>query len=220
MQQKHAASSKYAAKENAAKIMQILTKEYGVPRTSLHYSNVLQLLISTILSAQCTDTRVDMVTPALFKRYKTAEDFAKADTIKLEKIIRSTGFYHAKARHIIESSKMIVNNFHSKVPDTMENLLSLSGVGRKTANLVLSEGYGKLVGIVVDTHVTRLSYRLGLTKEKDAVKIEKDLMKIFSRKDWRAISHFLVFHGRAVCNARSPKCSACSLNKVCPKMGV
>jgi endonuclease-3 len=211
---------KYAAKENAAKIMQILAKEYGVPKTSLHYSNVLQLLISTILSAQCTDARVDMVTPALFKRYRTAKDFAKADAVELEKIIRSTGFYHTKAKHIIESSKMIVSDFNSKVPDSMENLLSLSGVGRKTANLVLSEGYGKLVGIVVDTHVTRLSYRLGLTKETDAVKIENDLMRIFPRKDWRAISHFLVFHGRAVCNARSPKCNMCALNKVCAKQGV
>lgn len=211
---------KYSSKENAAKILRILANEYGAPRTSLHYSNALQLLISTILSAQCTDARVDMVTPALFKRYKTAEDFAGADTAELEKIIRSTGFYHAKARHIIESSKMIAENFNSKVPDTMENLLSLSGVGRKTANLVLSEGYGKLVGIVVDTHVTRLSYRLGLTKETDAAKIEQDLMKIFPRKDWRAISHFLVFHGRAVCSARSPNCSACTLNKLCPKNGV
>jgi endonuclease-3 len=122
---------KYAAKENAAKIMQILAKEYGVPKTSLHYSNVLQLLISTILSAQCTDARVDMVTPALFKRYRTAKDFAKADAVELEKIIRSTGFYHTKAKHIIESSKMIVSDFNSKVPDSMENLLSLSGVGRQ-----------------------------------------------------------------------------------------
>ena len=211
---------KYATKENAAKIMQILTREYKVPRSALRFSNPLQVLVATMLSAQCTDIRVNMVTPALFRKYRTAEDFANADLKELEQIIRSTGFYHMKARHIIDSAKMIVNEFNSKVPDSMENLLKLPGVARKTANLVLSEGYGKIEGIVVDTHVTRLSYRLGLTKNREPVKIEQDLMKIFPKKDWRALSFFLVFHGRAVCTARKPKCETCSLRNLCPRLGV
>jgi len=208
---------KYATKENAEKIIRILTREYKVPRSALRFSNPLQVLVATMLSAQCTDIRVNMVTPALFRKYRSVKDFANADLKELEQIIRSTGFYHMKARHIIDSSKMIVNDFHSQVPDSMENLLKLPGVARKTANMVLSEGYGKLVGIVVDTHVTRLSYRLGLTKNREPVKIEQDLMKIFPKSNWRALSHFLVFHGRAVCTAKKPKCEICSLRKLCPR---
>jgi endonuclease-3 len=211
---------KYATKENAEKIIRILTREYKVPRSALRFSNPLQVLVATMLSAQCTDIRVNMVTPALFRKYRSVKDFANADLKELEQIIRSTGFYHMKARHIIDSSKMIVNDFHSQVPDSMENLLKLPGVARKTANMVLSEGYGKLVGIVVDTHVTRLSYRLGLTKNREPVKIEQDLMKIFPKSNWRALSHFLVFHGRAVCTAKKPKCEFCSLRNLCPRLGV
>ncbi|MCX6711256.1 MAG: endonuclease III [Candidatus Woesearchaeota archaeon] len=211
---------KYATKENAEKIMQILTREYKVPRSALRFSNPLQVLVATMLSAQCTDIRVNMVTPALFRKYRSVKDFANADLKELEQIIRSTGFYHMKARHIIDSSKMIVNDFHSQVPDSMENLLKLPGVARKTANMVLSEGYGKVEGIVVDTHVTRLSYRLGLTKNREPVKIEQDLMKIFPKSNWRTLSHFLVFHGRAVCTAKKPKCEFCSLRNLCPRLGV
>jgi len=197
---------KYATKENAAKIMQILTREYKVPRSALRFSNPLQVLVATMLSAQCTDIRVNMVTPALFRKYRTAEDFANADLKELEQIIRSTGFYHMKARHIIDSAKMIVNEFNSKVPDSMENLLKLPGVARKTANMVLSEGYGKIEGIVVDTHVTRLSYRLGLTRNREPVKIEQDLMKIFPMKDWRALSFLYFMEGlSALRGSRSAK---------------
>jgi endonuclease-3 len=210
----------YATKENAAKIMQILTREYKVPRSALRFSNPLQLLIATMLSAQCTDARVNMVTPVLFSRYKTAGDFANADIKELEQIIRSTGFYHMKAKHIIESARMIVTEFNSKVPDTMENLLRLPGVARKTANLVLSEGYGKVEGIVVDTHVRRLAYRLGLTESRDPVRIEQDMMKLLPRKEWRNISFLLISHGRRICTARKPKCEICPLSKICPKRGV
>jgi len=212
--------SKKDTGENAERIIHILKEKYGIPKTALKFSNPLQLLVATMLSAQCTDARVNMVTPVLFSRYKTAGDFANADIRELEQIIRSTGFYHMKAKHIIESARMIVTEFNSKVPDTMENLLRLPGVARKTANLVLSEGYGKVEGIVVDTHVRRLAYRLGLTESRDPVRIEQDMMKLLPRKEWRNISFLLISHGRRICTARKPKCESCPLSKICPKRGV
>ncbi len=178
------------------------------------------MLIAVILSAQCTDKRVEIVTKELFKRYKKVEDYAYGDINELKKYIKSTGFYNAKAKHIQETCKIIVEEFHGKVPDTMEDLLKLPGVARKTANIVLSNTYGKNEGIAVDTHVKRISYRLGLTKNKDPNKIEKDLMKIFPKKEWNKITYYLIEHGRAICKAPVPLCNSCFLEKECPKIGV
>lgn len=201
---------------NIKKIIEILKKEYPDAKIALKFKDPWQLLVATILSAQCTDTRVNQVTPLLFKKYKNISDFKEASPKELEKDIRSTGFYKNKANSIIGSAKKILNEFNGKVPDTMEGLTSLPGVGRKTANVILSSGFGIVVGIVVDTHVIRLSGRLALTKNKDPEKIEKDLMKIVPRKDWRIISHLLILHGRTICNARRPLCDECRLNKICP----
>ena len=205
---------KYATKENAAKIMQILTREYKVPRSALRFSNPLQVLVATMLSAQCTDIRVNMVTPALFRKYRTAEDFANADLKELEQIIRSTGFYHMKARHIIDSAKMIVNEFNSKVPDSMENLLKLPGVGRKTANCVLVYGFN-IPAIPADTHVHRISNRLGIVKTKTPEQTEHELMRKISKKYWIKINELFVKHGQTICNPIRPKCDKCIINKLC-----
>lgn len=202
--------------KHASEILQMLKKEYGTPITALLHKNPLQLLVSTILSAQCTDVRVNMVTKELFKKYKTAKDYANADIKHLEQEIKSTGFYKNKAKNIIGAAKKIVADFGGKVPKTMEELVTLPGVGRKTANIVLSEGYGIIEGIAVDTHVTRVSFRLGLTKNTDPVKIEQDLMLELPRKDWRNISNLLIAHGRRICSAKKPFCSGCLLNKICP----
>ncbi len=205
---------------NAAEIMKILRREYRFPRTALEFSSPLQILIATMLSAQCTDSRVNEVTKTLFKKYKSVKDYAFADLKEFEQDIRSTGFYRNKAKNIINSAKIIHEKFNSKVPNVMEELITLPGVARKTANLVLSEGYGIIVGIAVDTHVKRLSFRLGLTRNTEPEKIEQDLMKIVPKKDWRAFSHLLIMHGREVCNAKKPLCSKCQLNSLCPKAGV
>ena len=207
-------------KKQANNILKKLKKEYGTATTALKHRNPMQLLVSTILSAQCTDKRVNMVTKELFKKYKTPKDFANAKPEVFEQEIRSTGFYRNKTKNIIGAAKMIVKDFKGKVPDTMEDLIKLPGVARKTANIVLSVAYNKHEGIAVDTHVTRLSYRLGLTKHKNPVKIEQDLMKLVPRKDWDQISLLLIDHGRAVCKAPTPHCSKCFLEKDCPKKGV
>ena len=208
------------AKERVVEIIKILRKTYPQSKTALRHETPLQILIATILSQQCTDKRVNKITPDLFKKYKDVYDFARTKQSILEKEIRSTGFYKNKARNIIASSKKIVKEFKGKVPDTMERLISLPGVARKTANIVLSSGFKKVEGIAVDTHVKRLSGRLGLSKETDPIKIEKDLMKIVPKKDWLDFNYILVDHGRKICDARRPLCSECALNKLCPSIGV
>ncbi|MBW6461836.1 MAG: endonuclease III [DPANN group archaeon] len=200
-------------------ILDTLEKEYGSPKTALIHHRAHELLIATILSAQCTDKRVNIVTGRLFKKYPDIESFANADLSELEKDIRSTGFYHNKAKNIINTSKMLINDFVSKVPDTMENLIKLPGVARKTANIVLSEFYGKTEGIAVDTHVSRLSRRLGLTESQNPEIIERNLMSITDNKDWGNLSTLLITHGRNICIARNPKCDECALYDLCSSKG-
>jgi len=203
-------------KTRALKTIRLLEKEHSDAEIALTFKNPLELLISTILSAQCTDKRVNIVTKTLFKKYKTPEDYAKADIKELEQDIRSTGFYHNKARHIKKCCQMLIEKFDSQVPRTMEELLELPGVARKTANIVLSNVFGIVEGIAVDTHVRRLSERLGLTQNKNQDKIEQDLMKIVPKEMWMRFSDLLIFHGRRICMAKKPKCGECVLNKICP----
>ncbi len=211
-----ARESKEALRRRCGKILTILKKEYPQARTRLEHADALQLLVATILAAQCTDDRVNIVTKNLFAKYRTAADFAAAAPARLEEEIRSTGFYRNKAKNIRASAGKIVSDFAGKVPDTMEALLMLPGVARKTANIVLGSAFGKNEGIAVDTHVIRLSGRMGLTRHDDPVKIEQDLMPIVPREDWTVFNHVMVFHGRAVCQARKPNCPACKVNKLCP----
>jgi endonuclease III len=203
-------------KTRTGKIISRLKKEFPEARTALEFSNPLQLLISTILSAQCTDTRVNIVTPVLFSKYRSAKDFAEADQSELEIEIKSTGFYRMKAKHIIDACKTIVEQFEGQVPKTMEQLISLPGVGRKTANCVLGGAYGIQSGIVVDTHVIRLANRLGLTKNDAPDKIEEDLMKLVPKKEWYRFSNLIILYGRKTCKARKPNCKDCVLSNICP----
>jgi endonuclease-3 len=203
-------------KTREKKIVSLLRREYPSIRTALEYRTPLQLLISTILSAQCTDKRVNEVTKTLFKKYRGAEDFANASQEEFEKEIRSTGFFRNKAKNIIAASKRICGAYKGKVPDSMDELLTLPGVARKTANIVLSSAFKKAEGIAVDVHVKRLSNRLGLSKKTDPVKIEKDLMEIVPVKDWIDFNYLLVDHGRKICIARKPLCPECVLKKLCP----
>ena len=201
--------------EKAEKVNEFLKKTYPKVQCALDFSNPLELLVATILSAQCTDERVNKVTPALFKRYKTADDFANADSEELMNEIHSTGFYRNKTISITNAAKKISEDFNGIVPDTMENLISLPGVARKTANIILGTAYGKNDGIAVDTHVKRLSGRIGLTTETDPVKIESDLMEIIPQSDWTDFSHRLITHGRKICKARKPDCNNCGMNSFC-----
>jgi endonuclease-3 len=201
-------------------ILGILNKEYPQPRTALTYGNPFQLLIAVILSAQCTDQRVNQVTPVLFSQLRTPHDFANADTRQIERLIHSTGFFRNKAKNIKACAQALIRDHNGMLPDTMALLNDLPGVGRKTANVVLGEVFGKVEGIVVDTHVARLSQRLGLTKEKNAVTIERDLMSILPKRNWYRFSHSLILHGRAVCKARTPDCRHCPLQKFCPSSTV
>jgi endonuclease-3 len=185
-------------------------------RCALDHENPLQLLIATILSAQCTDVLVNKVTPALFARYPTAAALAAADRTELEEMVRRTGFYRNKAAHIQETGRLLEQKYGGEVPAEMNALLALPGVARKTANVVLGVAYRQAEGIVVDTHVRRLSQRLGLTTANDPVKIERDLMALIPREDWIDISHLLIFHGRRICTARKPKCDLCPLTDLCP----
>lgn len=203
-------------KKQITEIISRLASLYPKAKTELIYSNPFQLLIATILSAQCTDVRVNIVTKSLFKKYSTTKDFKDAKQNELEQDIRSTGFYRNKAKNIIQASKIITEQFNSQVPETMKELITLPGVARKTANVVLSEAFKKSEGIAVDTHVMRLSQRLGLSDKKDPNKIEQDLMSITEKDRWRDISNLLIFHGRRVCIARKPKCHECILNNLCP----
>lgn len=197
-------------------IIELLEKQYPNAKTALNYSNPLELLVATMLSAQTTDTRVNIVTKTLFKKYRTAHDFANADLKELEQDIHSTGFYHNKAKNLQKCCKLLVEKFHSQVPKTMDELIELPGVARKTANIVLYNSYGIIAGIAVDTHVRRLSLRLGLTEQKDQNKIEQDLMQITPKDKWMRLTDLLIFHGRQVCNAQKPQCKICTLNKICP----
>lgn len=207
------------AEQRIIDIIKILRKAYPQSRTALRHEDPLQILVATILSAQCTDERVNKITPGLFEKYKNVYGFSKARQSVLEQEIRSTGFYRNKAKNIIGAAKRIVKDFDGKVPDKMEELVSLPGVARKTANIVLSSGFEKTEGIAVDTHVKRLSARLGLTKEEDPDKIEEDLMRIVPKKHWLDFNYMMVDHGRRVCNARKPLCGECRLSKLCPSAG-
>lgn len=202
-------------KGKATKILQILYEEHPEAKTSLSYAKPVELLVATILSAQCTDKRVNIVTKGLFKKYKKPGDYANAELKKFEQEIKSTGFYKSKAKNIINANKLIVHNYKGKVPLSMAELTKLPGIGRKTANVIISNITGKHEGIVVDTHVSRLSQRIGFTKNKEPVKIEKDLMGLFPEKDWLFLSNSLIYHGRAVCTARKAYCEKCALKRLC-----
>jgi len=202
-------------KNRVQKTILILKKQHS-KGTSLKFGSVFQLAISVILSAQCTDKRVNIVTKELFKKYKTPIDFVKVSQNKLEKLIYSTGFYRAKAKNLKAMAKLVHKKHNGKVPSTMNELIELPGVARKTANIILSEGFGIIEGIAVDTHVKRISNRLGFTNSQNPEIIEQDLMKLVSRKDWFNINHLFVWHGREVCYARNPNCKECKLNKICP----
>jgi endonuclease-3 len=201
--------------EKINEIIKILDKEYGTVDIALEFSNVFELLVATILSAQCTDKRVNIVTSTLFKKYKTIKDYATADFEEFENDIKSTGFYRNKAKNIIATANIILDKFNGIVPKTMEELITLKGVARKTANIVLGSGYGINVGIAVDTHVIRLTNLIGLSKNSDPKKIEKDLMKIIPKKNWRNISFEIQTLGRRVCIARRPKCQICPIKHLC-----
>lgn len=201
-------------------IIQLLKRYYPDAHCALDHKDALQLLMATILSAQCTDVRVNQVTPKLFKRYPRAKDYAAANLEDLEEIIKPTGFFRAKARSLKGTGTGIAEKFHGEVPRELDSLTSLPGVGRKTANVVLGNAYGLATGIVVDTHVKRLSYRLGLTKAKTPEKVEVDLLKLVPQSDWIQFSHWLIFHGRQICKARKPQCEKCVLEGVCPQIGV
>lgn len=213
--------SKKARRQRAGEILDILRQEYPDAWCSLDYDNPLQLLVATILAAQCTDRRVNIVTEDLFRKYKTAEDFARADPSELQDEIRSTGFFRNKSKSIIGSARKIVDEHDGEVPDEMDDLLELPGVARKTANVVLGSAFHKNAGIVVDTHVTRLANRLKLTTHKtnSGDKIEKDLMDLIPQEDWTFFAHALVHHGRAICTARRPDCPDCPLRDLCPSAG-
>lgn len=202
-------------KQKVKEIIKALEKEFPEARIRLNHSNPFELLVATILSAQCTDERVNIVTNQLFKEYRTPQDYANINPIELEKRIYSTGYYKSKAKHIIMSSKTILEKFNGEVPNTMEDLLQLPGVGRKTANVVLSHSFNK-PGIVVDTHVTRIANRLGLVTTRDAKKIEFALSEIVPKSKWVIFTHLLIAHGRKYCTARKPKCRECPIKNLCP----
>ena len=206
-------------KERAALLRQLLDKAYPDAKCSLDYSTPVEMLIATQLSAQCTDARVNIVTKELFKRYKSAQDFAEANPEELQEYIKSAVFYKTKSQNIIKCCKRLVEVYDGKVPDNMEDLLTLAGTGRKTANLVLGDIYGK-PAVVVDTHCMRLARRIGLTKEEDPAKIEMDLKKIVPEDYQLRLCHQLVYHGRAVCTARNPKCDICPIKQACKRVGV
>lgn len=214
---------KLKAKELPAYALEVLARlktAYPDAHTELNFETPLQLLIATILSAQCTDKRVNMVTPELFRTFPTARDLACAEPARLEEMIRTTGFFRNKTKSLLGMSAAIVERHNGEVPRTMEELVALPGVGRKTANVVLGNALGVNEGIVVDTHVGRLAIRLGFTNETDPIKVEQVLMKLIPRDDWVIVSHLLIFHGRRVCVARLPRCAECVLNDICPSSRV
>ncbi|MBK8127594.1 MAG: endonuclease III [bacterium] len=204
----------------AKKIAAELLRLYPQPECALTHENAFQLAVATILSAQCTDLRVNMVTPVLFRKFPTPETLARATQKEVETIIQSTGFFRNKAKNILGFANAIVHEYGGVVPQELDALVTLPGVGRKTANVVLGTAFGIASGVVVDTHVMRLSQRMGLTKEDDAVKIERDLMKLLPQESWIVFSHAMIWHGRRVCNARNPNCADCTLVKLCDRVGV
>lgn len=206
-------------KETVIRVLDILEQEYPDARVTLDFKTPLQLLIATILAAQCTDERVNRVTPALFKNYRTAEDFSRAAPKKLEDEIRSTGFFRNKAKSIIECCRKIAGEFKGQVPRTLEELVSLPGVGRKTANIILGSAFGGQA-VAVDTHVKRVTRRLGWARAEDPDKIEFELREVMPEERWTLSCHRLVFHGRRVCTAKNPQCAVCPVEKLCPKIGV
>ena len=206
--------------ERIDEIIKRLKKEYPDAHCALNHTNAFELLVATILSAQCTDERVNIVTATLFRKYRTPQDYLAVSTEELAQDIKSINFFNNKTRSIQGAAQKIVDNFGGEVPCTMDELLTLNGVARKTANVVLGNAFGIASGVVVDTHVARLSQRLGLTNEKQPEKIEKDLNALVPQKDWVLFPHLLITHGRAVCNARKPRCSECFLSDICPKIGV
>lgn len=201
---------------HAIEVLARLRKAHPDAHCELDHETPLQLLMATILSAQCTDKRVNMVTPVLFRTYPNAQALADAEQEQVEQIIKSTGFFRNKAKSLIALGKALVERHNGEVPCSMEDLVKLPGVGRKTANVILGNAFNRNEGVVVDTHVGRLSLRLGLSKQKDPVKIEQDLMPLFPRDDWAMVAHVLIFHGRRVCDARAPKCDICTVNEICP----
>ena len=203
-------------KERAAIILQRLKNRYPAPKTALNWSTAWELLVATVLAAQCTDARVNLVMPEFFRRWPDIKALAQADVLEVEEVIKSTGFYRNKAKNLVAAARKICAEFNGQVPDSMEELVTLSGVGRKTANIVLSNAFGKNEGIAVDTHVKRISFRLGLTTSKNPDIIEKDLMVLFPGKDWGYVNHALVLFGREICTARKPKCGECELGDICP----
>ncbi len=205
---------------NYIQIYKLLEKKYPHTKTALEYSNTLELLIATILSAQCTDKTVNNVTKILFTKYKSLKDYLNVKIADFEQDIKQTGFYHNKAKNIISALKIIDTKYNGKVPDSMDELITLPGVARKTANVVLTYAFNKIEGIVVDTHVRRLSFRIGLTKNSAPEKIEQDLMHLFSKDKWQKISELLIAHGRNICFAGNPKCNECLITNYCPKYGI
>jgi endonuclease III len=203
-------------KQRTRKIIKALKGAYPDAKCALNHSNAFELLIATILSAQCTDARVNIVTADLFRKYRKPEDYLKVSPTTLQNEIRTTGFFRNKAKSIQGTAKVLTEKYRGRVPETMEEMLELPGVARKTANVVLGNAFGVFSGVVVDTHVTRLSRRLGLTKEKQAEKIEKDLIELVPKKDWVIFPHLLIFHGRNICKARNPLCDQCVVEKYCP----
>lgn len=203
-------------KARAKKVVALLKKEYPESKCTLDFRKPHELVIATILSAQSTDERVNKITPSLFKKYKTPKAFAQADPDELMEYIKTAGLFRNKAKSIKGSMQKVVKDFGGKIPDSMEEIMTLPGVGRKTANVILGTAFGIPTGIAVDTHVTRLAQRIGLSKHKEPIKIEKDLMGLIPKKDWIIISHLLIDHGRKICIARAPKCAECILNKICP----
>jgi endonuclease-3 len=203
-------------KTRLLKIIELLEKEHTNAKIALNSSNPLELLVATMLSAQSTDETINKVTKTLFKKYTKPEDYVNAKLTELEQDIRSTGFYHNKAKNLQNATKMLVEKYNSKVPKTMEELVNLPGVARKTANIVLTNAFGVVAGVAVDTHVRRLAQRLGLSENKDPDKIEQDLMSIAPKDKWMRLTDLLIFHGRQVCTAKKPNCAGCVLNKICP----
>ena len=207
-------------RSDVTKILRRLKKLFPVAECALHHENALELLVATILSAQCTDARVNIVTKPLFARYRNAQEFANADREELEELIRSSGFFRNKTKSILGMARMVVEEYGGDIPDTMEDLVRLPGVARKTANVLLGTWFGKADGVVVDTHVSRICGRLGMTEASNPVKIERDLMKQLPRKEWIGFSHRIIYHGRGLCKARKADCDPCPLSDVCPSIGV
>ncbi len=207
-------------KERAKEVIQLLNKRYVKPKPLLNSSNPWELLVATVLAAQCTDARVNLISPALFERYKSVHDMAKADLEEMESYVKSTGFYHNKAKNIIAAAKIVSEQYKGEVPKDLDSLVKLPGLGRKTANCVLHGAFGINVGIAVDTHVKRICYRLGLTSETDPVQVEKDLLQVFEENEWGNVNHKMVWFGREVCIARKALCNECEMQAFCPKVDV